>query len=171
MSDFSLLKSTEAGDAEGVTDRLFDTVCDWCQKPGGFSNARQCSLCMMKGDPSSGSFCITCEEEDCRSRRFCSVHISCWDQHLPQLHKLAERHQQIDPLSQLFVRIVMHSESNVEKVRRVHEQDENARWIKVRRNEAGRAEFYLWDRFTKACCYSRQARTRPQTLIPVLCLL
>lgn len=61
--------------------------------------------------------------------------------------------KKIDPLSQLLVRVVTHSESNIEKVRRLHEQDQNARWIKVRRNEAGRPEVYIWDRFMKACCY------------------
>jgi hypothetical protein len=162
---------TEAGDAEGVTDRLWDTICEWCQKPVGFSDVRQCAHCIARGDPASGSYCITCKEEDCRSRRYCSVHSSCWDQHLPKLHKLAERHQQIDPISQLFVKAVTHSESNIEKVRRLHELDENARWIKVRRNEAGRLEFYISDRFMRRAAIHRQARTRPQTLIPILCLL
>jgi hypothetical protein len=168
MSGFSLLKSTGAVDAEGVNDGLWDTVCEMCHKPVGFSNARQCAHCIARGDPASGSYCITCEVEDCKSRRYCSVHSSCWDQHLPRHHKLAERYQQIDPLSQLFVRAVTHSESNVEKVRQVHEQDENARWINVRRNEAGRLEFYISDRFMKACCYSPSGENETSNAYPNL---
>jgi len=57
----------------------------------------------------------------------------------------------VDPLPQLFVKVVTHSEAVTEKLRLLHEQDENARWFKIRRDEAGRQDLYVYDRFIQEC--------------------
>jgi hypothetical protein len=40
-------------------------------------------------------------------------------------------------------------------LRKLHEQDENARWFKIRKDEAGRPDLYVYDRFIQECDRSR----------------
>jgi hypothetical protein len=61
----------------------------------------------------------------------------------------------VDPLPQLFVKVVTHSEENTQNLRQLHEQDENARWFKIRRDEAGRPDLYVYDTFIRECDRSR----------------
>ena len=56
-----------------------------------------------------------------------------------------------DPLPELFVKVVTHSEADTQKLRQLHEQDENARWLKIRRDDAGRPDLFIYDRFMQEC--------------------
>jgi hypothetical protein len=58
----------------------------------------------------------------------------------------------VDPLSQLFVEAITHSEANPEKQKKMHQRDEQARWFNMRRDQAiGRPELYVYDRFIQLC--------------------
>jgi len=87
--------------------------------------------------------------------RNCEKHGTCWNVHVPSKSAKAARHRMVDPLPQLFVKVVTHSEANTQKLRQLHEQDENARWFKIRRDEAGRPDLYIYDRFIQECDRSR----------------
>lgn len=56
-----------------------------------------------------------------------------------------------DPLPELFVKVVTHSEADTQRLRQLHEQDENARWLKIRRDDAGRPDLFIYDRFMQEC--------------------
>lgn len=75
--------------------------------------------------------------------------------HVPSRSATAARHRMVDPVTQLFVKVVTHSEANTQKLRQLHEQDEKARWFKIRRDEAGRPDLYVYDRFIQECDRSR----------------
>jgi hypothetical protein len=58
----------------------------------------------------------------------------------------------VDPISQLLVEAITHSESNPEKQRRMHKRDEGALWFNMSRDHAiGRPELYIYDRFIQLC--------------------
>ena len=58
----------------------------------------------------------------------------------------------VDPISQLLVEAITHSESNPEKQRQMHKRDEGARWFNMRRDHTiGRPELYVYDRFIQLC--------------------
>jgi len=81
----------------------------------------------------------------------CKEHTTCWNTHVPSKSATAGRHKMVDPLPQLFVELVTHSEANTQKLRQLHEQDENARWFKIRKDEAGRPDLYVYDTFIQEC--------------------
>jgi hypothetical protein len=129
-----------------------DYKCQLCEKKLSVYDARQCSVCGGKGDQPDPFYCITCEEEGCTTRRFCQVHETCWNGHLPGKAKLAQFHQMVDPLSQLVVEAITHSETNPEKQRKMHQRDEEARWFNMRRDPTiGKPELYVYDRFIHLC--------------------
>jgi hypothetical protein len=83
---------------------------------------------------------------------FCKAHETCWDKHLPKSAKLAQPHQMLDPLSQLFVEAITYSEINTEKQKKMHQRDEQARWFNMRRDHTmGRPDLYIYDRFIQLC--------------------
>jgi hypothetical protein len=57
----------------------------------------------------------------------------------------------VDPLPQLFVKVVTHSEADTQRLREMHEQDENARWFKIRRDDVERPDLYVYDTFIQEC--------------------
>jgi hypothetical protein len=57
----------------------------------------------------------------------------------------------VDPLAQLFVRAVTHSEESTVKLKELHEENELARWFKIRRDHVGRPELFIYDRFIQLC--------------------
>jgi hypothetical protein len=62
----------------------------------------------------------------------------------------------VDPLSQLLVEAITHSEANSEKQKQMHQRDEGARWFNMRRDHTiGKPELYVYDRFTQLCDPSR----------------
>jgi hypothetical protein len=80
------------------------------------------------------------------------VHETCWDNHLPKLPKAAQAHQNVDPLSQLFVETITHSEADPEKQQKMHQRDEQARWFNMRRDHTiGKPELCVYDRFIQLC--------------------
>jgi hypothetical protein len=62
----------------------------------------------------------------------------------------------VDPLAQLFVKAVTHSEFDPEIQRILVKRDETARWFNLRRDHATEnAELYVFDRFNQLCGPSR----------------
>jgi hypothetical protein len=62
----------------------------------------------------------------------------------------------VDPLSQLLVEAITHSEANPEKQKKMHKRDEEARWFNMRRDHTiGKPELYVYDRFIQLCDPSR----------------
>jgi hypothetical protein len=130
------------------------TRCAECEEPVSFYNARQCTWCGGKGSADDPFYCITCTQDDCMTRN-CEEHSTCWNMHVPAKSATAGKHRMVDPLPQLFVKVVTHSEADTQKLRQLHEQDENARWFKIRRDEAGRPDLYVYDTFIQECDRSR----------------
>jgi hypothetical protein len=136
-----------------MKDHLWDGVCGVCDKQVSLYNARQCTFCGGKGSSDDPFYCITCTEEGCTTRINCQQHrTSCWDNHIPpNAAKVAAKHRMADPLPELFVKVVTYSEADKQKLRQLHEQDENARWLKIRRDDAGRPDLFIYDRFMHEC--------------------
>jgi hypothetical protein len=62
----------------------------------------------------------------------------------------------VDPLSQLLVEAITHSEANPQKQKKMHQRDEEARWFNMRRDHTiGKPELYVYDRFIQLCDPSR----------------
>ena len=128
---------------------LTEFACSVCPQTGlTILTGRQCSYCTTDED----FYCIICDVENCKTR-FCARHETCWDKHLPQAIRVAQKHVPIDPLPQLFVEAVTYKETDPDKQKRMHQRDELARWFNIRRDNllAGRPDLYVYDRFTQLC--------------------
>lgn len=122
--------------------------CHECDKELTILTGRQCSFCGVDKSP---FYCISCTEEGCMER-FCMKHETCWDSHLPRSKKQSPYHKRIDPLPQLFVDVVTHSEGDRHKQKQMHQRDEQARWFNIRRDHfQGRPDLFIYDRFIQLC--------------------
>jgi hypothetical protein len=155
MAHSPLSRCQDNNHGDNMEDHFWDRVCEECGEPVSFYNARQCTWCGGKGSAIDPFYCITCPEEGCMTRNCQQHRTSCWDSHIPSKSATASKHRMVDPLPQLFVKVVTHSEANTQKLRKLHEQDENARWFKIRKDEAGRPDLYVYDRFIQECDRSR----------------
>ncbi|KAN0096064.1 hypothetical protein V8E51_014869 [Hyaloscypha variabilis] len=73
----------------------------------------------------------------------------------------------VDPLSQLLVEAITHSEANPEKQKEMHQRDEGARWFNMRRvHNSGKPELYVYDRFIKLCDPSKSGNTATKRHYP-----
>jgi hypothetical protein len=143
-----------------------DYRCYRCEKQLSVYDARQCSECGGKGYQDDPFYCITCQEQGCATR-FCKLHETCWDSHLPRYAKFAQRHQMVDPLSQLLVEAITHSEANPERQRKMYQREEEARWFNMRRDHTtGAPELYVYDRFIQLCDPSKSGNRATQHNYP-----
>jgi hypothetical protein len=152
----------DSDDIQKVKDHFWDGVCEVCEKRVSFYNARQCTFCGGKDSSDDPIYCITCTEYGCTTRKNCQEHrASCWDSHIPsQSAKVAAKHRMADPLPELFVKVITHSEADTQKLRQLHEQDENARWLKIRRDNDGRLDLFIYDRFMQECDRSQSGNRK-----------
>lgn len=91
---------------------------------------------------------------------FCMSHETCWDTHLPRSIKQSPFHKRIDPLPQLFVDVVTHSEGDRHKQKQMHQRDEQARWFNIRRDHFhGRPDLFIYDRFIQLCDPTKSGNT------------
>jgi hypothetical protein len=73
----------------------------------------------------------------------------------------------VDPLSQLFVEAITHSEANPEKQKKMHQRNEQARWFNMRRDHTiGKPELYVYDRFIQLCDPSKSGNTATKRHYP-----
>jgi hypothetical protein len=70
-----------------------------------------------------------------------------------------------NPFPSLFVEAVMHSESNVEILKRLHEKDKFARWFSVKMDEEP-PELWLFDRFIRLCDPERTGNRETENHYP-----
>ncbi|KAJ9144763.1 hypothetical protein NKR19_g6375 [Coniochaeta hoffmannii] len=130
--------------------------CHECEKDLTILTGRQCNFCGGDEDP---FYCVTCTEKGCM-KRFCADHQTCWDTHLPGSIKQRPYHKRIDPLPQLFVDVVTHSEGDRHKQKQMHQRDEQARWFNIRRDHFhGRPDLFIYDRFIQLCDPTRSGNT------------
>lgn len=130
--------------------------CQECEKDLTVLTGRQCSYC---GGDEHPFHCISCIEEGCM-KRFCMEHSTCWDDHLPRSIKTSLLHKRIDPLPQLFVDVVTHSEGDRHKQKQMHQRDEQARWFNIRRDHSiGRQDLFIHDRFIQLCDPNKTGNT------------
>ncbi|KAK4100337.1 hypothetical protein N658DRAFT_536108 [Parathielavia hyrcaniae] len=132
-----------------MQDFLARYVCSnpTCEQTVTQENARCCSDCGRGGNgeddhdsDDDGNFtiyCITCKVADCNLNP-CTIddHETCWNSHLPRNPALARRHRMLNPIFQIMIRAVTHSEENRARQRELYEQDRRARWFHIRQNHA-----------------------------------
>ncbi|OIW34180.1 hypothetical protein CONLIGDRAFT_677892 [Coniochaeta ligniaria NRRL 30616] len=150
------VSSQVASRGKGMRRLIEGFRCHECEKELTILTGRQCSFCGGHKDP---FYCITCTEEGCM-KRFCMNHQTCWDTHLPRSIKQSPFHKRIDPLPQLFVDVVTHSEGDRHKQKQMHQRDEQARWFNIRRDHfQGRPDLFIYDRFIQLCDPTKSGNT------------
>jgi hypothetical protein len=66
----------------------------------------------------------------------------------------------IDPLPQLFVNVVTHSEGDRRRQKQMHQRDEQARWFNIRRDHSHtRQDLFIYDRFIQLCDPNKTGHT------------
>ncbi|KAK0631489.1 hypothetical protein B0T14DRAFT_559283 [Immersiella caudata] len=86
-------------------------------------------------DTSITIYCVTCEVPDCRLNPCTNPeHQTCWKSHLPGGAAFVRKHQMLNPVAQIIIEAVTHSETDESRQQRLHELDRNARWFNVRRH-------------------------------------
>lgn len=74
-------------------------------------------------------------------------------------------HKPLDPKGQLFSRTIIYSESDDEKVGRLHDDDKVARWFNIK-HEDGNPKLCLYDRFGTLLDRTRSGNTETTNLYP-----
>lgn len=150
------VSSQVASRRKGLRGLIEGFKCHECDKELTILTGRQCSFCGGHEDP---FYCITCTEDGCM-KPFCMNHETCWDTHLPRSIKQSPFHKRIDPLPQLFVDVVTHSEGDRHKQKQMHQRDEQARWFNIRRDHFhGRPDLFIYDRFIQLCDPTKSGNT------------
>ncbi|KAK0639197.1 hypothetical protein B0T16DRAFT_238017 [Cercophora newfieldiana] len=118
-----------------------------CNKTVTQENARSCSHCGRGGngnddqsdneDTSITIYCVTCDDPQCNLNPCTNDdHESCWKSHLPRKEGLAKKHRMLNPVAQIIIEAVTHSETDESRQQHLHELDRNARWFNVKRHAA-----------------------------------
>jgi len=143
-----------------------------CSKTVTQEDARSCSHCGSGGNGNDSSededtsitiYCVTCEMPECKLNPCTDDdHETCWKSHLPGKPGFAKKHQMLNPVAQIIIEAVTHSETDDVRQQRLHELDRNARWFNVRRNPSaytgqrnytgqGIPILQAYDRFRQLC--------------------
>ncbi|PVH79158.1 hypothetical protein DL98DRAFT_632761 [Cadophora sp. DSE1049] len=95
-------------------------------------------------------YCVSCTVSDCAAE-VCTEHETCWQKHVDRDDpEDRHKHQIVDPFPSMFVDVVTHSEISKERLKRLHEEDESARWFSVKLGEE-EPELWQYDRFIRLC--------------------
>ncbi|KIW89517.1 uncharacterized protein Z519_09673 [Cladophialophora bantiana CBS 173.52] len=75
----------------------------------------------------------------------------CWDDHLPRSSRLATSHAAVGlTVHHFFVKDIIHSEDEPERLRQLHEQNAATRWFNIRHRNS-QPVLYVYDRFSPLC--------------------
>lgn len=141
---------------EGMRRLIEGFKCKICKTDLTVLTGRRCSWC---GGDEHPLYCISCTKAGCL-KRFCTEHITCWEKHLPRDEEVSRLHEMIDPLPQLFVNVVTHSEGDRRKQKQMHQRDEQARWFNIRRDPSHtRQDLFIYDRFIQLCDPNKTGNT------------
>jgi hypothetical protein len=113
-----------------VQEALFNSLeCCWCGEKSNIHDLVLCTSC-PPNDAVRPYYCYKfCAE--CKHARGCE-HKTCWAQHfVPNPRQPDRQHRQTNALHDVFIRVIMYSEANDNKQKRLHDFDRKAEWFRV----------------------------------------
>jgi hypothetical protein len=126
---------------------------------------RQCTMCSGGDTGTRPFYCIVCKVDGCTDKP-CTKHTTCWEAHKGTIS--AERHREIDPLPQLFMNAVTHSDADTTGRRNLHAKGREARWFNVtaRTERLVYPELRVRSRFTDLCDPSHSGNRETTSIYP-----